>query len=39
MVGYIAKVTFPYLVIMILFTLLLTVYPDIVLWLPRAMAG
>ena len=37
--GYIAKVTFPYLVIMILFTLLLTLYPDIVLWLPRVMAG
>jgi C4-dicarboxylate transporter DctM subunit len=37
--GYIARVTLPYFVIMILFTLLLTVYPDIVLWLPRVMAG
>jgi TRAP-type C4-dicarboxylate transport system permease large subunit len=35
---HIAKVTFPYLVIMVLFTLLLTVYPQIMLWLPGALA-
>jgi tripartite ATP-independent transporter DctM subunit len=37
--GYIAKVTLPYLVIMILFTILVTLFPGIVLWLPDALAG
>jgi tripartite ATP-independent transporter DctM subunit len=37
--GYIAKVTLPYLIIMILFTLLITVFPQIPLWLPGLMAG
>jgi len=37
--GYIAKVTLPYLVIMILFTMVITVFPQIALWLPNMMAG
>jgi tripartite ATP-independent transporter DctM subunit len=37
--GYIAKVTLPYLVIMVLFTLVVTVFPDIALWLPRYLAS
>jgi C4-dicarboxylate transporter DctM subunit len=37
--GYIARVTLPYLVIMILFTLVITVFPQIVLWLPNVLAG
>ncbi len=35
--GYIAKVTFPYLLILIGFTMALTLFPDIVLWLPRVV--
>src|SRR5262245_11271043 len=37
--GYIAKVTLPYLVIMVLFTLLITVFPQIALFLPNVLAG
>jgi TRAP-type C4-dicarboxylate transport system permease large subunit len=37
--GYIARVTLPYLVIMVLFTLLITVFPQIALWLPAMLAG
>jgi tripartite ATP-independent transporter DctM subunit len=37
--GYIARVTLPYLVIMVLFTLALAAFPQIVLWLPDLMAG
>jgi tripartite ATP-independent transporter DctM subunit len=37
--GYIARVTLPYLVIMVLFTLLITVFPQIALWLPDMLAG
>ena len=37
--GYIAKVTLPYLVIMILFTIFITVFPQIPLWLPKLLAG
>jgi len=37
--GYIAKVTLPYLVIMVLFTLVITVFPQIALWLPEMLAG
>ncbi len=37
--GYIARVTLPYLVIMILFTLVITVFPQIALWLPTVLAG
>jgi C4-dicarboxylate transporter DctM subunit len=37
--GYIARVTLPYLVIMILFTLLMTVFPQIALFLPNLLAG
>jgi C4-dicarboxylate transporter, DctM subunit len=37
--GYIARVTLPYLVIMILFTLLLAIFPQIVLFLPNLLAG
>jgi C4-dicarboxylate transporter, DctM subunit len=36
--GYIAKVTLPYLVIMIIFTMLVTLFPQIVLWLPGALS-
>jgi TRAP-type C4-dicarboxylate transport system permease large subunit len=37
--GYIAKVTLPYLIIMVLFTLLITLFPQIVLFLPNLLAG
>jgi C4-dicarboxylate transporter DctM subunit len=37
--GYIAKVTLPYLLIMMAFTILLAVFPDIVLILPRLLLG
>jgi len=37
--SYIAKVTLPYLLIMIAFTIMLAVFPEIVLWLPRVLAG
>ena len=37
--GYIARVTLPYLVIMILFTIVITLVPDIALWLPRYLAS
>ena len=33
--GYIARVTMPYLIIMVLFTLLLAVFPEIVMFLPN----
>jgi C4-dicarboxylate transporter, DctM subunit len=36
--GYIARVTMPYLIIMALFTMLITVFPDIALWLPRVLS-
>jgi TRAP-type C4-dicarboxylate transport system permease large subunit len=29
----------PYLIIMVLFTLMLTVFPQVVLFLPRVLAG
>ena len=37
-IGYIARVTLPYLAIMIAFTVLVTLVPEIALWLPKAMA-
>jgi len=37
--GYIARVTLPYLVIMVLFTLVLAAFPQIALWLPNLLAG
>ena len=37
--GYIAKVTLPYLVIMVLFTLVITAFPGIALFLPNMLAG
>jgi C4-dicarboxylate transporter, DctM subunit len=37
--GYIARVTLPYLIIMILFTIVIAVFPDIALWLPRYLAS
>ena len=37
--GYIARVTLPYLWIMVGFTMLITVLPDIALWLPRYLAS
>lgn len=35
--GYVAKVTFPYLLIMVAFTFLLVAVPQIALWLPAAL--
>src|SRR5207237_9422071 len=35
--GYIAKVTLPYLIIMVLFTLVVTVLPDRALWLLNSL--
>jgi TRAP-type C4-dicarboxylate transport system permease large subunit len=37
--GYIARVTMPYLLIMVGFTMLLATFPDIALWLPRYLSG
>jgi len=37
--GYIARVTLPFLSIMVLFTMLLAIFPDIALWLPRYLSG
>ena len=37
--GYIARVTLPYLLIMIGFTIFITIFPDIALWLPRYLAS
>ena len=37
--GYIARVTLPFLSIMVLFTMLLAVFPDIALWLPRYLSS
>ena len=37
--GYIARVTLPYLVIMVLFTMTIALVPDIALWLPRYLSG
>jgi TRAP-type C4-dicarboxylate transport system permease large subunit len=36
--GYLARVTLPYLAIMIAFTLLIAAFPQIVLFLPNALA-
>ncbi|HRK20126.1 MAG TPA: TRAP transporter large permease subunit [Hyphomicrobiaceae bacterium] len=35
--GKIAKMSLPFLIIMVLFTMLITVFPEIVLWLPRVL--
>jgi C4-dicarboxylate transporter, DctM subunit len=35
----IARVTMPYLLIMVAFTMMLAVFPDIALWLPRYLSG
>jgi TRAP-type C4-dicarboxylate transport system permease large subunit len=37
--GYIARVTLPYLIIMVLFTLVITVFPQIALFLPNLLTG
>ncbi len=37
--GYIARVTLPYLAIMVLFTMVIAVFPDIALWLPRYLSS
>lgn len=37
--SYLAKVTMPYLLIMVLFTMLLVVFPQIVMVLPNLLAG
>ncbi len=38
-ISYLAKVTLPYLIIMIAFTTLLILFPNIVMFLPNALAG
>ena len=37
--GYVARVTLPYLLIMIGFTIVIAFFPDIALWLPRYLSG
>lgn len=37
--SYLAKVTLPYLLIMVIFTMTLVVFPQIVMFLPNLMAG
>jgi C4-dicarboxylate transporter, DctM subunit len=37
--GYIARVTLPYLLIMVGFTLVIALLPDIALWLPRYLSS
>jgi C4-dicarboxylate transporter DctM subunit len=37
--SYLAKVTLPYLIIMIIFTMTLVVFPQIVMFLPNLLAG
>ena len=37
--GYIARVTLPYLLIMVGFTMVITLFPDIALWLPRYLGS
>jgi TRAP-type C4-dicarboxylate transport system permease large subunit len=37
--GYIARVTMPYLLIMVLFTMVIAIIPDIALWLPRYLSS
>ncbi|MCC8432675.1 TRAP transporter large permease subunit [Reyranella aquatilis] len=37
--GYIARVTLPYLAIMVLFTMVIAIFPDIALWLPRYLSS
>jgi tripartite ATP-independent transporter DctM subunit len=37
-IGYIARVTLPYLIIMIAFTMLITLVPEIALWLPKVIS-
>ncbi len=37
--GYIARVTMPFLSIMVLFTMLLALFPDIALWLPQYLSS
>ena len=37
--GYIARVTLPYLLIMVLFTMFITLFPGIALFLPNLLAG
>lgn len=36
--GYIAKVTFPYLLVIIAFTIAITAFPQMALWLPAVLA-
>ena len=37
--GYIARVSLPFLSIMVFFTMLLALFPDIALWLPRYLSS
>ncbi|WP_417420691.1 TRAP transporter large permease [Halomonas sp.] len=38
-IKFLAKATLPYLIIMIMFVLLVTIFPEIVMWLPNKMFG
>ena len=38
-IGYILKATFPFFIIMILFVVLITTFPEIVFFLPEKMVG
>lgn len=37
--GYLCRVTFPFLLMMMAFTLLLAIFPEIVLWFPELVLG
>lgn len=37
--GYVARVTMPYLLIMVVFTMVVAMLPDIALWLPRYLSS
>ena len=37
--GYLCRVTFPFLLMMMTFTLLLAIFPEIVLWFPELVLG
>jgi TRAP-type C4-dicarboxylate transport system permease large subunit len=37
--GYLCRVTLPYLLIMMCFVILIAVFPGIVLWFPKLVLG
>jgi C4-dicarboxylate transporter, DctM subunit len=38
-ITYVARVTFPFFVLMIVAVVLITIFPEIATWLPRRMMG